>query len=138
MQRGQVYKKSGSWMLRYWDVEMNGRVRRAVRLAPINQEYPSKTSVAVLADKILTPINTKQIQPESSMTVHDFIQSHYLPHVKAELRPSTYTDYRTVFNTYVKDRLGDIRLRDFRTVHAQKLFREIPGVGHTSLLRIKS
>lgn len=138
MQRGQIYRKGHIWMLRYWDIQIGGKVRKAIRLAPISSEYPTKTSVITLADKILGPLNSRQVQPESSMSVHDFIRDYYLPHVKAELRPSTYTDYKTVFNTYIKDRLGGVRLRDFRTVHAQRLLREIPGVGHTSLLRIKS
>jgi integrase len=138
MQRGQIYKKNGSWLLRYWDIQVNSKVRKVVKLARISPEYPTKTSVLQLAEKILGPLNSKSLQPESSMSVADFIQNYYLPHVKAELRPSTYTDYKTVFNTYLKDRIHDTRLRDFRTVHAQKLLREIPRIGHTSLLRIKS
>jgi integrase len=138
MQRGQIYKKSGAWMLRYYDLTAGGKVRKAKKLAPISPDYPTKTSVIGLAEKVLGPLNSGQVQPESSKPVKDFIKDYYLPHCKAELRPSTYTDYSTVFNTYLKDRLGDTRLRDFRTVHAQRLLREIPGIGHTSLLRIKS
>jgi integrase len=91
-----------------------------------------------LADKILSPLNSGQVQAQSSLPVVTFIADYYLPFVKRELRPSTFVDYTTIFRAHVKSRLGDIRLRDFRTVHAQKLMRSIPGVGHTSLLRIKS
>jgi integrase len=138
MQRGRIYRHHGSWLLRYYDLTTTGKVRRAVKLAPVSDLYPTKRSVLGLAENILGPINSRQVQPESSMPVSDFIQNHYLPHVKKELRPSTHIDYQTIFRAHVKDRLGEIRLRDFRTVHAQRLLREIPGVGHTSLLRIKS
>ena len=138
MQRGQIYKKNGSWLVRYYDITAAGKVRKAKKIASVGPDYPTKTSVAALADKVLAPLNAGQVQPESSVCVSDFIRDYYLPHVKKELRPSTYTDYKTVFNTYLKGRLGNTRLRDFRTVHAQRLLREIPGVGHTSLLRIKS
>jgi integrase len=72
------------------------------------------------------------------MTVADFIEGHYLPHVEATLRRSTLKDYKDVFRCHVKDRLGELRMRDFRTVHGQRLLQSIDSVGHTSLLRIKS
>ncbi len=72
------------------------------------------------------------------MSVLQFIDDYYLPHVQKELRPSTYKDYNDILRVHLRSRLGDIRLRDFRTVHGQRLLREITGVGHTSLLRIKS
>jgi len=142
VQRGHIYKRRGSWLLRYWEpVHHEGtvrKVRRAVKLAPVNDDFPSKRSVLLLAEKILAPLNSGRVQAESSFTVNHFIDVYYLPHVKRELRPSTYKDYNDVFRVHLKGRLGDIRLRDFRTVTGQKLMREITGIGHTSLLRVKS
>jgi integrase len=138
MQRGQVYRHNGSWLLRFYDLTADGKIRRTKKLARVSPEYPTKSSVMPLADKVLSPLNSGQLQAESSLPVVTFIADYYLPFVKRELRPSTYVDYTTIFRAHVKERLGDIRLRDFRTVHAQKLMRSIPGVGHTSLLRIKS
>lgn len=138
MQRGQVYRHNGSWLLRFYDLTADGKIRRTKKLARVSAEYPTKTSVMQLADKVLAPLNSGQLQAESSLPVVKFIEDYYLPFVKRELRPSTCVDYTTIFRAHVKTRLGDIRLRDFRTVHAQKLMRSIPGVGHTSLLRIKS
>jgi integrase len=98
----------------------------------------TKRSILLLAEKILAPLNAGTQVAESSMSVQDFIDNVYLPHVKKELRPSTYKDYGDIVRVHLRGRLGDIRLRDFRTVHAQRLLREITGVGHVSLLRIKS
>ena len=111
------------------------------RLAPVNKEYPSKRSVLILAKKVLAPINTGRVQPESSMTVAKFIEDVYLPHVKTNLKPSTYKDYKKdAFERHLKKRLAGLRLRDFRTGHAQKIISEVmesTGIGHKTGLRVK-
>jgi integrase len=142
LQRGTIRQHHGSWTLFYYDdVLVDGkRVRKYVskKLAEVSDVYPSKRSVLLLAEKILAPLNSGTLVAESSMTVQDFIDNVYLPHVKNELRPSTYKDYRDIVRVHLRSRLGDTRLRDFRTVHGQRLLRDITSVGHTSLLRIKS
>jgi integrase len=112
--------------------------RACKRLAPVNETYRTTTDVQTLADKILAPINSGAVAPESSMSVSDFIENHYLPHVGVNLRQSTLKDYKDVFRVHVKERIGKTTLRDFRTVHGQRLLQSIDSVGHTSLLRIKS
>lgn len=127
-------------------VIQDGRPKKVLRssyLAPAGKEYPSKRSVELIADRILAPLNAGTTQPESALTVTYFIETFYLPHVKKELRPSTYKDYKKdVFEKHVKVRLGEIRLRDFRTVNGQRILRDIADsnsdVGHKTLLRIKS
>ena len=136
-------RKEWKCALRFWDVSLvNGerrKVRRAQRLAKISKDYPTKRSVIPLAEKILAPLNAGQLQPESSLSLIKFIEDYYLPHVQKELRPSTYKDYRKdIFEKHLKVRLGHIRLRDFRTVNGQRLLREIPQIGHTTRLRVKS
>jgi integrase len=142
MQRGHIFKYRKSWFLKYYDVHLaNGQRagRRACKkLADVNETYRTKADVRTLADKILAPINSGIITPESSMQVSDFIENHYLPHVKATLRASTYKDYGDVWRCHVNERLGKVTLRDFRTVHGQRLIQGIDGIGHTSLLRVKS
>jgi hypothetical protein len=112
MQRGYIYKRRGSWLLRYWEPVLRegatSKVRRAVKLAPVNKDFPSKRSVLLLAEKVLAPLNSGQVQPESSLTVAHFIDVYYLPHVKRELRLSTYKDYNDVFRVHLKERLGDV------------------------------
>jgi integrase len=76
------------------------------------------------------------------MPVTDFIENIYLPFVKENNRPSTYKSYKTGnYDRHLKTRLGDVRLRDFRTVTGQRIMAGIakePGVGHKTLLRNKS
>jgi integrase len=147
MQRGTILKHHGSWVLRYYDTELTEgrRVRKKAfhKLAPVGPDYPTKRSVLLLAEKILQPINSGQLQPESAMLVTAFIEDVYLPFVKEMLRPSTYKDYRKdVYERHLKARLGDLRIRDFRTVQGQRLIATIskdnPDIGHKTLMRVKS
>jgi integrase len=149
MQRGHILKHRGNWCLRYyeWVLRDGAKVRKKSfhRLAPVNKEYPTKRSVLVLAEKVLAPVNTGRVQPESSMTVAKFIENIYLLHVKANRKPSTYKDYKDEFEQ-LKDFVADLRLRDFRTVHAQRIVVQVmesTGVkgksrGHKTGLRYKS
>ena len=142
MQRGHVFKHRNSWFLKYYDRQITKSGIKTVRvcrkLADVDAQHRKKSDVIALADSILTPINTKLVTPESSMTVSDFIEGSYLPHVETTLRASTHKDYKDVFRCHVKQRLGDLTMRDFRTVHGQRLLQSIDSVGHTSKLRIKS
>src|SRR5208282_5514244 len=142
MQRGHIFKFRGKWFVKYYDVRLANGVRVSKRackkLAPVNETYRTKSDVQSLADKILTPINSGAVVPESSMKVSEFIENHYLPHVETTLRASTHKDYNDVWRCHVKSRLGKLPLRDFRTVHGQRLIQSIDGIGHTSLLRVKS
>jgi integrase len=143
MQRGTIIKQNGKWCLRYYETVLKDskpiRKKSFKVLAPIGKDYPSKSSVLNLADKVLSPINTRQQAPESSLKLTDFIEIHYLPWAKLNLRPSTVKGYeKDIYNIHLKDRLGDIRLRDFRTVTGQRLIAQIPDVGHKTLQRVKS
>ena len=149
MQRGTILKHHGSWCLRYYETVLKDgrRVRKKAfkRLAPVSADYPTKRSVLLLAEKTLAPINTGTQQPESAMSVTAFIENVFLPYVEKEMRPATYKNYKKdLYEKHVKSLLGDIRLRDFRTVHGQKLLRMIPppsvgtGSGRTTLLRAKA
>jgi integrase len=146
MQRGSIVRHHGRWVVRWYDVvSIHGELTRkrfSKVLASVGPTYPTRKSVEHLTYEILQPLNAKHLAPESAMLVSDFIADRYLPHVESTLRPSTHLDYTAVFEKHVKPRLGDLRLRDFRTVHGQRLLADIardnPSTGHKTLLRVKS
>jgi len=145
MQCGTIRKHHGSWTLFYYDTVIveNRHVRKKVskKLADVGDDYPTKRSVLLLAEKILTPINNQTVTPESSQRLTDFIDNHYFPYVRKALRgrPSTVKGYeKDIYELHLRKRLGDIRLRDFRTVNGQRLIAQIEGPGHKTLMRIKS
>jgi integrase len=142
MQRGRIYRHHGSWLLQFYDDVIvdgkNTRKRTCVKLAPANKDFPTKRSVLLLAEKHLSPVNSGELQPESAVLLTDYIEKTYLPAAEKRLRPSTIKDYREIFHQHLKKRLQDLRLRDFRVVHGQRIMHSIPDVGHARLLRIRA
>jgi integrase len=147
MQKGTITKHGRYWLLRYWEYQIRNGVRTRVnahkKLALIGPAYPDKRSVESLAWRQLEPVNTRLQTPESATQITEFIESIYLPMAKQFLRPSTYKNYKTEeYERHFRDRLGKLRLRDFRTAHGQRLIsaiaREHPELGHKTLLRLKS
>ena len=147
MQRGTIQPRRRHWVLRFWEYQIRDgakvRVNVHKKLAPIGPAYPDKRSVEGLAWKHLEPINTRLQIPEAATPITEFIENVYLPMAKAFLRPSTYKNYKTdEYERHFKHRLGNLRLRDFRTAHGQRLLSAIskdnPELGHKTLLRLKS
>lgn len=147
MQKGTIQPRGRHWVLRFWEYQIRDGVRVRVnvhkKLAPIGPAYPDKKSVETLAWKQLEPINTRLQTPESATPICEFIETVYLPMCKTFLRPSTYKNYKVdEYERHFKSRLGNLRLRDFRTAHGQRLIssiaRDNPELGHKTLLRLKS
>jgi integrase len=145
MQRGNIFKSGGNWYLRFYRDEVeNGKiVRRRVcqKLARYDDLHRTKKSVRQYAEKILSPLNSGKLQPESAQTVSEFIESTYLPFVREQKRPSTTKGYVGIFEAYLKARLRGIRLCDFRTIDGERILTLIShetGLSHRSLLHIKN
>ncbi len=142
MQRGSIRKRRGSWTLRYWTVEVgpNGTLRRrqvSTTLAKVSAEYPTERSVQTKADKILAPYNANEVAAEGAMTVQQFAEQYFLPWVKERKRASTHRFYSNTHQVHVTSTVGNIRLRDFRTVDAQRVLDGIQ-LSHGTLQRIKT
>lgn len=140
MQRGYIFKSHGAWFLRYYvDEIVDGKSQRrqtCQRLAHVSDAYRTKKDVWPEAEKILAPLNRGE-QPESGLTFAEFFEHHFVPHVAARRKHSTVKFYKDAFRYHLKNRVGQIRLRDFTTAHAQKVLDEIP-LSHQSLMRIKT
>jgi len=64
-----------------------------------------------------------------------------LPWLQTERRASTYKGYREIWENHLSKRVGEIRLREFRTVHASRMLRAIAAecdLTKTTLQHIKS
>jgi integrase len=143
-QKGFIFKKGGSWFLKYRDdVVQDGEVRRrqqCKRLAPVCDQYRVEKDLYGLRDEILQPINSGKARPESTMSVAEYGENHWLPWVRENCKPSTVAGYEFVWNAYLAPLLQKITLRDFRTVDAANLFAEIlrrHNVGRTTLQHCK-
>lgn len=144
-QKGFVFKKSGAWFLRFRDdVIVAGqtvRKQKCKRLAAVCDQYRTEKDLQGLRDDVLAPINSGKVKPESTLTVAEFAEKHWLPWAEENCKPSTVAGYKTLWKTYLAPSMKAISLRDFRTVDAANLFAEIHkqhGIGRTTLLHCKS
>lgn len=135
-QSGYIFRKGPSWFLRYSDTVLRDgvsvRVQPCKKLAPYGDEYRTEKSVQPLADEILLPINSGTLDVRSTMTVVTFIETVYLPEVKAKKRRSTFKNYSDIFRIHVRPRLlfekrhnRQLTLRDFRCCDGEKLLADI-------------
>jgi integrase len=143
-QRGYIFLKGKSWYLRYYDkvVRSDGSVnleQRCRKLAENEGRYRSKKAVRILADEFLAPFNNGTYTAESGMSVVEFWERTYLPHVSAQKSPSTKNGYEKMWARYLKDRM-ERPIRDFRTVDCERLLEFVVrkyAVSSTTLKHVK-
>jgi integrase len=140
-QRGHIYKRHGSWHLRYRvdEIGPDGQPRRreiTKRLAAVDDGHRSKKDVQDDANVLLAQAG-RGGSAEGSLTVKEFVDGYYLPFVAARRNASTHKFYRDTIKNHVTPALGDLRLREVQTVHVQRMLDAIDLV-HPTLQRIKT
>jgi hypothetical protein len=146
-QTGCIFKsKNGRRWFARWreDVIENGQCKRKLRfrdLAPVNDAYRTEKDVQPLLDELLRPINSGKARPESTLSVAEYARNHWLPWVRENSKPSTIAGYERFWDSYLAPHLEGIALRDFRTVDAANMLRDLhraKGCGRTTLKHCKS
>lgn len=146
-QKGYLFHKGQSWFLRYADsVLVNGAVTRKLVCkkldVPYGGEYRTKASVKPFVRDLLRPVNAGVLNPASTMPIAQFVDDVYFPqYAETNLRTSTRKHYEQIWNRYLKPRIGQVALRDFRTVHAERLLSDIArqdSLGRHTLKHIKA
>lgn len=140
MQRGTIFKKHGSWHLRYRvnEIGPNGQPRRReiTRQLMRTADARSKQDVLDEADRKLAAVN-RGGSAEGSLLFKDFVNTYFLPNVSARKKASTHKFYRDSLKLHVTPVIGDLRLRDIQTVNVQRMLDDI-DLSHASLQRIKT
>jgi len=143
-QDGCLYVDHAAWFVRY-RVQIrqeDGSIKfkqRAKRLGCV-RDYPRESDILPLKIEFMQRQNAGKFTPESSMSLREFVESVYLPYCE-ELRASTKKGYAEIWTNHISDRVGHIRLREFRTVDASKMLRAIAeehDLSKTTLQHIKS
>jgi integrase len=143
-QKGYVFRRYGSWFVRYWDTDHTGkRVQKCEKLKiSYGGEYKTRRSVQPFVDEILAPLNSGLLNPQSTMLVTEFVDKVYLPeYVEKNLRAATRKQYQDVWNNHLKGRMGKLTLRGFRTVHGEQMLSQIAAqarLGRSSLRHCKA
>src|SRR5205809_233184 len=150
-QTGYVYKRHGWWILRYRQtINEHGTLKtihRAERLVPVGPHYKTKRSCESLAEEKLKAVNRQNSEPESVVTVADFVERVFLPYAVAQKRPSTAKGYRDVWEDHLRARMANVLMRNVRTSTVQSWLESIAAQDKTksgnplrreTLKRIKS
>lgn len=141
-QRGQVYKKGNIWMLRWWEKQVlpDGR-EKLFRPSKSLGVFKTRKEARVVGDEEMRKINAAIQRPQSRMSLEDFVDHHYFPHIKTRLRPSTVHGYKRLWSDYKVFWSCDMKLRDFRTLDGDRTLDRIhaaKGVSKNTLKNIKS
>jgi integrase len=144
-QDGCLYVDHGAWFVRYRERvrQEDGSIKlkqRARRLGSV-KDYRRESDVRPLFTDFMQRLNAAKFTPETNLTLKEFVENIYLPFIEDETRASTKKGYREIWNNHICDRVGEIRVREFRTVHASKMLRAIADendLSKTTLQHIKS
>jgi len=154
-QRGQIFSRKlrsgkkvwyGRWRRDEIETTADGsrvvvRRQHCEKLCEVSDRYRSRRDVQPLLDEKLKPLNEGKSSAEGTMSLADYGDQHFLPYAASELKPSTSYGYRGLWRMYLRPRLTEISLRDFRCVDATNLIAAIHrdhGLGRKSLRHCKA
>jgi integrase len=143
-QNGSIKRIGGSWY-GIWreDVIENGqtvRKQRFQKLCDVDDRYRTKADVRPLLAERLRALNEGRTDARSSLTLAAFVSEHYEPYSRENFKPSTVHGYSKLWKDALCPRVGEIRLRDFKTVDAANTLAYFAGKGwgRSSLKHAKS
>jgi integrase len=149
-QSGYIYRRAGWWVLRYRENLLeNGQIIRkqlAKRLAPVAPEHKrlrkAPADVQDMAEDFLRPLNRGTAITQATQTIGEFAESEFFPSLEKDLRQSTRKGYRARWESQLRPRCGDVRLRDFNVLSAQRVMdnviRQKPKMKRSSLVHLKN
>jgi len=157
-QKGYTFHRGSSWFVRFMDdvLQGDGSVKRALVCkklpVPYDGHYKTKKDVRSFVLDIIEPVNSGTMNVQSTMTITQFVEKIHLPKLQQRgRRGTTLKGYQNVWRIHLKNRIGAVALRDFRTVHGEQVLAEIAKddlfdrhgktnllLTHSSLARIKS
>lgn len=143
-QVGCLYADHAAWFVKYRapvrQKDGSIKVRQQAKLLGRFEDYPRESDILPLKIEFMQRLNAGKFTPDSTMNLTDFVEKVYLPYLE-ELRASTKKGYREIWTNHISDRVGHIRLREFRTVDASKMLKAIAeehDLSKTTLQHIKS
>jgi len=144
-QNGSLYQHHGAWYVRY-------RQRISKEDGSSNLNHPSKhlgrskdfrniSDVELCRASFMQTVNRDRLSANSRITLTAFVEGAYLPWTKEERRASTSKGHHEIWTNHIRDHVGELRLREFRTVDASRMLRAIArenDLTKTTLQHIKS
>jgi integrase len=143
-QNGTIKRIGGSWYGRWREnVIENGvvvRKQRFEKLCEVDDRYRTKADIRPLLAERLRALNEGRTDVRNSLSLAIFFSDYYDPYIRENFKPSTVHGYAKLWKDALCPQLGDIRLRDFKTLNAANAisYFAAKGWGRRSLQHAKS
>jgi len=133
-QQGFVFRKGGSWFLRYRDnFIVDGKLirkQKCVKLADHGDRYRCASDLDELVAEKMAGVRQAAKCPHSSDAFERYVEEVYLPMVQRTMSASTYAGYQAYWTRYLKPRVEKHALRDFTVAIVSGILEDVANA-HT-------
>jgi len=144
-QKGYLYEEHGAWYVRYRQrvpqADGSSKLKHISKHLGRSKDFSNIFAVERCRASFMQTVNQDRLCANSRITLTTFVEGLYLPWTKEERRASTSTGHRQIWINLLRDRVGELRLREFRTVDASQMLRAVAkekDLTKTALQHIKS
>jgi len=120
-QHGYLYEDHGAWFVRYRQKDESGNVVYTAKHLGRCQDFFDIAEVEQCRTQFMQTINRDRLNGNSRITLATFVEGAYLPWTKEEHRASTSKGHHEIWRNYLRERVGELPVREFRTVDANRL-----------------
>src|SRR6266851_5887777 len=144
-QKGYLYEEHGAWYVRYRQrvpqEDGSSKLKHISKHLGRSKDFSNIFAVERCRASFMQTVNQDRLSTNSRITLTTFVEGLYLPWTEEERRASTSTGHRQIWINHLRDRVGELRLREFRTVDASRMLRAVAkekDLTKTTLQHIKS
>jgi integrase len=144
-QNGRLYEEHGAWYVQYRQriaqEDGSSKLNRTAKHLGRTQDFANIFDVERCRASFMQIVNCDRLSANSRVTLSAFVEGAYLPWTKEERRASTSKGHHEIWSNHLRHRVGELRLREFRTVDASRMLRAIAkekDLTTTTLQHIKS
>jgi hypothetical protein len=116
---------AGTWAYRIDVPAKEGQARRQVQMAGFGTQAEARAGLAAAIDEYELDLPVRRA-PD---TVGGFLSDRWLRGVRREVAESALTNYATLMNAYVVDRIGDVHLTHLTTTQVNQLYVDLLAGG---------
>jgi len=146
-QNGTIILRSGKWYVSYWEQRnVNGTVERKRVTHFLGEKTkrskhpPEDIEDACKKHMATVNANTQAVKPEHVLTIVDFVDSVYMPWVRANKRAATINGYEKIWKAHLKNHFASVLLRDYQPSIATAFLTKLAekGMGLNSVSHVRS
>src|SRR5258708_23516432 len=144
-QNGLLYQPHGSWYVRYRQristEDGSGNLNHTSKHLGRCKDFRNISDVELCRAAFMQTVNRDRLSANPRITLTAFVEGAYLPWTKEEHRASTSKGHHEIWINHIRDHVGKLHLREFRTVDASRMLRAIAKANDltaTTVQHIKS